>query len=104
MSAVLLIGTFTGAMVGLIGQLGPEHRLLLSKHEHNLFPSGQYNSKRIHDEADKLHSQMLLLGVVLAVMLTPSTSKKGGGRWAQADWDAIAECIHKATLHLKIKA
>ena len=36
------IGTFTGAPVGLIGQQGHEHHLLLSKHEPNLFPAKQY--------------------------------------------------------------
>jgi hypothetical protein len=46
------LGTFTGTLVGLLGQIGPEHRLLPSKHEPNLFPSRQYMTKRMYD---KLH-------------------------------------------------
>ncbi len=43
------LGTFTGTLVSLIGQLGTEHHTLLSKHEPNLFPSGQYAiMERIH--------------------------------------------------------
>jgi hypothetical protein len=44
------IGTFTGALIGFIGQIGTEHGLLLSKHEPNLFPSLQYITKQINDE------------------------------------------------------
>ncbi len=83
------IGTFTGALVDLIGQIGTEHRLLLSKHESNLFPSSQYITKQIYDELQSMHYRILQL----AVMLTAFTSKSTG---AQAEWDAIADRIHKA--------
>ncbi len=33
------LGTFTGTLVSLIGLIGTEPRVLLSKHEPNLFPS-----------------------------------------------------------------
>ena len=41
------LGTFTGALVGLITQLGQEHRVLLKKYAANLFPAKQYITKRI---------------------------------------------------------
>ena len=96
------LGTFTGALIALIGQVGTEHRLLLSKHEPNLFPSSQYITKRIYDELQSTHYRTLQL----AVMLTAVTSKSSG---AQAEWDAIVDRINQAgepgaPLHLKIRA
>ncbi len=96
------LGTFAGALIGLIGQVRTEHRLLLSTHEPNLFPSSQYITKRIYDELQSTHYRTLQL----AVMLTAVTRKSSG---AQAEWDAIVERIHKAgepwaLLHLKIRA
>jgi hypothetical protein len=93
------LGTFIGTLVSLIGQLGTEHRTLLSKHEPNLFPSRQYLTKRIFDEMQTVHYNTLRFSVLLCSV----QGKK------QADWDAITERIHlagepAAPLHLKIKA
>ncbi len=93
------LGTFTGTLVSLIGQLGTDHRTLLSKHEPNLFPSRQYLTKRIYDEMQTAHYNMLRFSVLISSV----QGKK------QADWDAITERIHRAgepgtPLHLKIKA
>jgi hypothetical protein len=49
------LGTFTGTLVSLIGQIGTEHCTLLSKHEPNLFPSRQYLTKRMYDEMQTAH-------------------------------------------------
>ena len=38
------LGTFTGALVGLITQLGQEHRVHLKKFAAHLFPAKQYMS------------------------------------------------------------
>ncbi len=96
------ICTFTGALVGLIGQVWTEHCFLLSKHEPNLFPSTQYITKWIYYEQQSTHN----LALRLVVMLSAVQSKISG---AQAHWDAITEHIHNAgepaaPLHLKIKA
>ena len=93
------LGTFTGCLVSLIGQIGTEHRVLLSKHEPNLLPSRQYLTKRIYNEMQTAHYNTLWFSVLIASV----QGKK------QADWDAIAESIHRggepgAPLHLKIKA
>jgi hypothetical protein len=93
------VSTFTGTLVSLIGQIGTEHRTLLSKHEPNLFPSRQYLTKRIYDDMQIAHYNTLRFSVLI--------SSVQGKR--QADWDAIAERIHNAgepgaPLHLKIKA
>ena len=58
------LGTFTGTLVSLIGQLGTEHRTLLSKHEPNLFLSRQYLTKRIYDEMQTAHYNALLFAVL----------------------------------------
>ncbi len=71
---------------GTIFQTGREHRVLLSKHEPNHFPSRQYMTKQIYDELQTTRYLTLLL----SVMLTSVQCKK------QADWDAIAERIHLA--------
>ena len=60
------LGTFTGTLVSLVGQLGTEHRTLLSKHEPNLFPSRQYLTKRIYDEMQTAHYNTLRFSVLIA--------------------------------------
>ncbi len=59
------IGTFTGALVGLIGQLWREHRLLFSKHEFYLFHAKQYITKRIFKKLQSTHYRTLMLFVIL---------------------------------------
>ena len=96
------LGTFTGALVALIEQLGQEHRVLLTKHAANLFPAKQYITKRIYDKLQSVH----YLTLHLAVTFTAIRSKQLA---AQNEWDAIVERIYMAgesgaPLHLKIKA
>ncbi len=68
--------TCTGALVRLIGHLGSEHRLLLSRHEPNLLPSRHYITKRIYDEMQSTHSQTLLLSILLTAV--PLQAKRVG--------------------------
>ncbi len=80
------LGTFTGTLVSLIGQLGTEHCTLLSKHEPILFQSRQYLTKRIYDEMQTAHYSTL----PFSVLISSVQGKK------QADWEEIAERIHRA--------
>ena len=96
------LGTFTGALVGLITQLGQEHRVHLKKFAANLFPAKQYMTKRIYDKLQSVH----YLTLQLAVILVAKVSKRQS---AQQEWDAITERIRGsgesgAPLHLKIRA
>ena len=96
------LGTFTGALVGLIEQLGDEHRVHLAKTFANLFPSAQIITKRTYDKIQSIHYRTLLLSGIL----TTIQSKHKG---AQAEWEATANRIHQcgepgAPLHLKLRA
>ncbi len=66
------LGTFTGTLVSLIGHIGTQHRVLLSKHEPNHFPSRQYITKRVYDELQTTPYLTLLL----SMMLTSVQGKK----------------------------
>ena len=99
-------GTFTGSLVGLIEQLGQEHRVFLAKDVAkdvaNLFPANQYFTKRTCDKIQSLHDRTLQLSAIFTSVL----SKQKG---VQNDWDAIAERLHRscepgAPLHLQVKA
>ena len=81
------LGTFTGALVGLIKQLGQEHRVLLKKYVANLFPAKQYITKRIYDKLQSVH----YLTLHLSVIFTSVRAKQHHA--AQKEWDAIAERI-----------
>ena len=80
------LGTFTGALVGLITQLGQEHRVLLKKYAANLFPAKQYITKRIYDKLQSVHYLTLHLSVILVAKVAKQQA-------AQKEWDAIAEHI-----------
>ena len=82
------LGTFTGALVGLIEQLGDEHRVHLAKTFANLFPSAQIITKRTYDRIQSMHYRTLLLSGIL----TTIQSKHKG---AQAEWEATANRIHQ---------
>ena len=96
------LGTFTGALVGLIEQLGQEHRVLLTKHVANLFPAKQFITKRIYDKLQSVHYLTLHLSVIFTAIRSKQLA-------AQNEWDAVAERIRRsgesgAPLHLKIRA
>ena len=96
------LGTFTGALVGLITQLGQEHRVHLKKFAANLFPAKQYMTKRIYDKLQSVHYLTLHLSVIFVAKVAKQHA-------AQKEWDAIAERIRGsgesgAPLHLKIRA
>ena len=82
------LGTFTGTLVGLIEQLGDEHRVHLAKTFANLFPSAQIITKRTYDKIQSIHYRTLLLSGIL----TTIQSKHKG---AQAEWEATANHIHQ---------
>ena len=95
------LGTHIGALVGLIEQLGDEHRVFLAKIVANLFPATQIITKRTYDKMQPFHYRTLKLSFICATI----SSKFRG---AQAEWEAIADHIHMsselgAPLHLKIK-
>ena len=62
------LGTFTGALVGLIEQLGDEHRVYLAKTVANLFPSAQTITKRTYDKIQSLHYRTLQLSSILTTI------------------------------------
>ena len=61
------LGTYTGALVGLIEQLGDEHSVYLAKKKKvaNLFHSAQTITKRTYDKIQSLHYQTLQLSCIL---------------------------------------
>ena len=77
------LGTFTGALVGLIEQLGDEHRVHLAKTFVNLFPSAQIITKRTYDKIQSIHYRTLLLSGIL----TTIQSKLKG---AMSTWYALS--------------
>ena len=96
------LGTHFGTLVGLIEQLGDEHRAFLAKIVANLCPSAQIITKQTYDKMQSFHYSTLRLSCICSTI----TSKFKG---AQAEWEAIADHIHMsgesgAPLHLKIKA
>ena len=96
------LGTFTGSLVGLIEQLGREHRTFLAKTVANLFPARQVFTKRTWDKIQSVDDRTLQLSVVV----TTVPSKQNA---VQTEWDAIAERIYRsgepgAPLHLRIMA
>ena len=96
------LGTFTGSLVGLIEQLGREHRTFLAKTVANLFPARQVFTKRTWDKIQSVDDRTLLLSVVTSTI----PSKQNA---LQCEWDAVAERIMRsgepgAPLHLRLKA
>ncbi len=75
------LSTLTGTVFGFIGQIGAEHRLLLSNHEPDLFQSRQYMTKRVCDELQSTHYCSPLCLLLFK---------------ARSNWDAVAERIHMA--------
>ena len=62
------LGTFTGALVGLIEQLGDEHRVYLAKTVANLSSSAQTITKRTYDKIQSLHYRTLQLSSILTTI------------------------------------
>ena len=81
------LGTHIGALVGLIEQLGDEHRVYLAKTVANLFPYAQIITKRTYDKMQSVHYCTLQLSFIC----TTIQSKFKG---AQAEWDATTDRIH----------
>ena len=75
------LGTYTGALVGLIEQLGDKHRVYLAKKKKvsNLFPSAQTITKRTYDKIQSLHYRTLQLSCILTTTQSKHKGRKQNG-------------------------
>ena len=73
------LGTHLGALVGLIEQLGDEHRVYLAKKKKvaNLFHSAQTITKRTYDKIQSLHNRTLQLCSILTTIQSKDKAHSG---------------------------
>ena len=81
------LGTHIGALVGLIEQLGDEHRAYLGKIVSNLFPRMQIITKQIYDKMQSFHYSTLRLSFILSTITSLARLHFGTG------------CLRSLSLH-----